>query len=131
MSGKPQKRSAKVIVWTGRVIGLIAAISWLLAISASAAYDITNDGWQETTGQDIVQGALIAVIAAIALTGCIFSWWRPRFSALLLVIASAGMGTHIALIAGRNHFLAWSASGLPYLIAGVLFFGSWWVNRRA
>jgi len=125
-----EKRSAKVMRWTGRVIGLIVSISWLLIMTASATHDITDNGL-ELSGSDVVQGALIAVIAAIALAGCIFSWWRLRFSALLLVIASAGMGIHIAFNAGRNHFFAWSVSGLPYLIAGVLFLGSWWVSRRA
>ena len=130
MTERHEKRSAKVMRWTGRVIGLIVSISWLLIMTASTTHDITDNGL-ELSGSDVVQGALIAVIAAIALAGCIFSWWRLRFSALLLVIASAGMGIHIAFNAGRNHFFAWSASGLPYLIAGVLFLGSWWASRRA
>jgi len=130
LTERHEKRSAKVMRWTGRVIGLIVSISWLLIMTASATHDITDNGL-ELSGSDVVQGALIAVIAAIALAGCIFSWWRLRFSALLLVIASAGMGIHIAFNAGRNHFFAWSVSGLPYLIAGVLFLGSWWVSRRA
>jgi len=126
-----EKRSAKVMRWTGRVIGLIASIGWLLIMTASATHDITTDNGLELSGSDVVQGALIAVIAIIALAGCIFSFWRLRFSVLFLVIASAGMGIHIAFNAGRNHFFAWSVSGLPFLIAGVLFLGSWWVSRRA
>ena len=130
MTERHEKRSAKVMRWTGRVIGLIVSISWLLIMTASTTHDITDNGL-ELSGSDVVQGALIAVIAAIALAGCIFSWRQLRFSALLLVIASAGMGIHIAFNAGRNHFFAWSVSGLPYLIAGVLFLGSWWASRRA
>ena len=131
LSETHERRSAKVILWSGRVIGLIASIGWLLIMTASATHDITTDNSLELASSDVVQGALVAVIAAIALAGCIFSWWRLRASALLLVIASAGMGIHIAFNAGRNHFFAWSVSGLPFLIAGVLFLGSWWVSRRA
>lgn len=126
-----EKRSAKVTLWTGRIIALLVSIFWLLAISAGTAHDVTTDNGLELSGSDVVQGALIAVIAAIALAGCIFSWWRLRLSALLLIIASAGMGIHIAFNAGRNHFFAWTVSGLPFLIAGALFLGSWWVSRRA
>jgi hypothetical protein len=37
------------------------------------------------------------------------------------MLAALGFGIHIALVAGRNHFLAWLMIGFPYLLAGALF----------
>jgi len=109
---------------------LLASIGWLAMMTASSAYELAEGEWEEMSTQNLVEGALIVVIAALALAGCIVSWWRLRLAGVLVVLASVAMGVHVALVAGRNHFLAWSFSGLPYLIAGALFFGSWWVTRR-
>jgi hypothetical protein len=131
VSESSHNRLPKRLRWAGRIIGLLASVGWLAVMTASSAYDLAEGTWEEMSTQDIVQGALIAVIAAVALAGCIVSWWRLRLATILLVLASVAIGIHVALVAGRNHFLAWSFSGLPYLIAGALFFGSWRLSRRA
>ena len=129
MSEGSQSRSARRLTRAGRIIGLLASIGWLAVMTASSAYELAEGEWEQTATQTVVEGALIVVITAVALGGCIVSLWRLRLAATLLVLASVAMGIHVALVAGRNHFLAWSFSGLPYLIAGGLFFGSWWVAR--
>lgn len=76
-------------------------------------------------------GVLLVVIGAVALAGCILSWRRERVGGILLVATAAALGAHIANFAGRNHLLAWSMVGLPYLIAGVLFLNCWRLSREA
>ena len=126
-----QDRSASRLKWAGRIVGLLASIGWLAIMTASSAYELAEGDWEEVSTQNVVEGTLIVVIAGVALAGCVASWWRLRLAAFLVVLASVAMGVHVALVAGHNHFLAWSFSGLPFLIAGGLFFGAWWVTRDA
>ena len=77
-----------------------------------------------------VKGGTLALIGVVALAGCILSWWRDLLSGILLVATSAGLGIHIGICAGRNHFLVWAILGLPYLLAGVLMLCAWRLSRR-
>jgi len=96
-----------------------------------AVGEFTQKGWAvitEATPTD--PGLLLAIIGAFALVGCILSWWRERAAGILLVAVSAALGAHIANFAGRNHMLAWSMLGLPYLVAGILLLNSWRLSRE-
>ena len=75
-------------------------------------------------------GSLLVMIGIVALTGCVLSWRQDLLAGILLVITSAGLGVHIGSFAGRNHFVAWSMLGLPYLIAGLLLFYAWRLSKR-
>ncbi len=79
--------------------------------------DVVDEGLEQVS----MAGILLGVFGGLALAGCIASWWRERLAGVLLVLVSAGLGIHIGVYAGRNHFLVWLMLGLPYLVAGVLF----------
>ena len=111
---------------TGRVIGLVAAgFSLFFLVAEAIGGTITEDA-----AEDVIAGVLLAVLIVIALVGCILSWWREQLAALLLVLVAIGLGIHIGVYAGRNHFLAWLMVGLPYLAAGGLMFYAWWLERK-
>ncbi len=125
--GSKQYRLAKRMRWAARVIGLVAA-GFLLAMMIGAAIaEVLTEGWEPIT----IEGILLGVLAAVALAGCIMSWWRERLAGILLVLTAVGFGIHIGIVAGHNHFLAWSMLGLPYLVAGGLFLNSWRLSRKA
>lgn len=126
MTNNKQHRLAKKVRLTGRVIGLVASGFTLLFLIASA---IGGTITENETGE-VAGGILLAALIAIALTGCILSWWRERLAAILLVLVAIGMGIHIGIYAGRNHFLVWLMLGLPYLAAGKLLFYAWWLERK-
>ena len=130
MPGDTRRGLAGVLRWAARIVGLLTSVGALVAIIAGTAVDLASGEWQELSTGDAVAGAFIAVIAAVGLAGCFVSWWRERLAAVFLVVASAAMGIHIALLAGRNHFFVWLVMGLPYLIAAVLLLGSWRISRR-
>ena len=92
----------------------------------SAIAEVLTEGLEPIT----IEGILLGVLGAIGLVGCIVSWWRERLAGILLVLTALGLGIHIGVIAGRNHILAWSMVGLPYLVAAVLLFYSWWLLRK-
>ncbi|TES85601.1 hypothetical protein E3J95_04050 [Candidatus Aerophobetes bacterium] len=70
------------------------------------------------------------MIGLVALAGCVMSWWRDLLASILLVATSAGLGVHIGIFAGRNHFMAWSILGLPYLVAGALLINAWRLSKH-
>jgi len=113
MSARNLPHLAKRMRWAARVIGLI--ISEFLA-----------QGFVTTS----VEGGLLVVIGLAALAGCVMSWWRDIPASILLVATSAGLAVHIGIFAGRNHFLAWSMLGLPYLVAGVLLINAWRLSKH-
>ena len=123
-------RVAKQMRWVARVIGLLTAGLCLSMLIVSTTSDVQAEGWEAFTQVEVVQGSLIGVLGAMALAGCIVSWWRERLASILLVLTAVGFGIHIGLFAGHNHFLAWSMMGLPYLVAGMLFLNSWRLSRR-
>jgi hypothetical protein len=120
------QRKARVMTLAGRIIGLIVAIFMAIMVIGSAAGEIIDD---EPLPFD-VEGVTLGIITIVALAGCIISWWRERLAGILLVLVSIELAVHIGICAGRNHVLAWTTLGLPYLIAGALFISSWWLSRK-
>lgn len=120
------QRLARRMTWIARIVGLVTAMFLAIMVIGSAAGEIIND---EPIPFD-VEGVTLGVITVVALTGCIISWWQERLAGTLLVLAAIGLAVHIGISAGRNHVLAWTMLGLPYLIAGMLFFGSWRLSRN-
>lgn len=112
--------------WAARIIGLVMAGFFLLILIGEAAGEFLDEGREAIETAGILLGALLG----LALLGTIVSWWRLRLAGILLAVASVGLGVHIALYAGRNHFFAWLVVGLPYLIAGILFLISSRLSRQ-
>ena len=126
MSDSSPYRLAKPMRWAGRMIGLVAVVFLLTFLVGAAIGEALAEGPAAIT----IEGITLGVLGAIALAGCILSWWRDRVAGLLLVLAAIGLGIHIGVVAGRNHVLVWSMLGLPYLVAGVLLLGSWRLSRK-
>lgn len=112
---------------TGRIIGLVFAGFFLIFLIGEAISEALAENWQVTIE---VEGVSLGILIAIALAVSILSWWRERLAGILLILVSIGLGIHIGICAGSNHFLAWSIVGLPYLVAGGLLISAWWLERR-
>ena len=110
-------RLARRMRWTARAIGLLGAGFLLVMLIGEGIVDVLDEG----LGAVETAGILLGVLGGLALAGSIASWWRERLAGILLVLVSVGLGIHIGVYAGRNHFLVWLMVGLPYLVAGVLF----------
>jgi len=115
-------RLAKRMRWAARAIGTAAAVLFVGMFIASAV--------SEGMGPMTVESGTLVLLGAVALAGCIASWWRDMTAGILLVLTSIGLGVHIGCFAGHNHVLAWSIIGLPYLVAGVLVLSSWRLSRQ-
>ena len=112
MVKRKHDRLAKRMRWAARAIGLVAAVFFVFMLIGSAV--------SEGVGPMDIESSTMVLLGAVALAGCIISWWRDTIAGMLLVLTSIGFGVHIGYFAGRNHALAWAMVGLPYLVAGVL-----------
>ena len=119
-------RLAKGVRWAGRIIGLLAAGFFLTMLIGAAIAEVLTEVSEPIT----IEGVLLGIVGVIALAGCIVSWWRERLAGILLVSTAIGLGIHIGICAGHNHFLAWLMVGFPYLVAGGLLLTSWWLSRK-
>ena len=121
-----QYRLAKRMRWAARVIGLVAAGFLLTMLIGAAIAEVLTEISEPIT----IEGILLGILGAIALAGCIVSWWRERLAGILLILTAVGLGIHISICAGRNHFIAWLIVGFPYLVAGGLLLTSWRLSRK-
>jgi len=126
MSTSNRYRLAKRMRWAARVIGLVAAGFFLAIFIGEAIGDILSEDREVIE----IAGILLGLLGGLALAGSIVSWWRERLASILLAVASIGLGIHIGVYAGRNHFLAWLMVGFPYLVAAVLLFYSWKLSKK-
>ena len=117
---------AKGMRWAARIIGLVAAVFLVTMLIGATVAEVLAEGLEPMT----IEGILLGVLGAVALAGCIVSWRREQLAGILLVLASVGLGIHIGVCAGRNHFLAWLMVGFPYLLAGGLLLTSWRLARK-
>ena len=103
MTDDKQYNLAAAMGFIGRVIGFTAALFMMVMLIGGAFAE---------TGPMKTAGILLAIIGAAALAGCILSFWRERLAIVLLLLVTIGLGIHIGVYAGRNHFVTWLVLGL-------------------
>ena len=109
-------RSAKWLRRLARGIGSVPAAFWLFIGIASA---IGNDEPLTWESYFIAGFTVTAVILTIV------AWRREKVGGILLIIFGLLFSTFAYFSAGHNKWIAVLPSGVPFLIAGVLFLASW------
>lgn len=126
MSARNLPHLAKRMRWAARIICLIVTVFGATMLIGEAISEFIPQGFVTMS----IEGGLLVMIGLVALAGCVLSWWRDLPASILLVVTSAGLGVHIGIFAGRNHFIVWSILGLPYLVAGVLLINAWRLSKH-
>jgi len=122
-----KQRLTEPMRWAGRIICLVITVFGGIMLVGEATSEFLSQGFVSTS----IEGALLVAIGIVALAGCVFSWRKDLLAGILLLITSAGLGIHIGVFAGHNHFMVWSMLGLPYLIAGLLLLCAWrWSEHK-
>lgn len=115
----------------GRIIGFSMVGFGGVMLIGEAVGEFRRGGWAAITPPSPADpGLLLVIIGAVALAGCILSWWRERAAGIMLVAVAAALGAHIAVFAGRNHLLVWSMIGVPFLVAGILLLNAWRLSQE-
>lgn len=119
-----QQKVANGLKLTAQIIASITAVFFVAFLVAEIISNMVYEGQEPFE----IAGLILGLLQLLALAGAILAWWRERIASLILCLASLGLGIHIAIYAGRNHFITWLMLGSPYLIAGSLLFISWWLT---
>jgi len=101
------------IRWAARGLGTLAGAVWLLAIIGSAVV--------EPPDARATEGVVLAILVVMAVGGVVLAWFRGRLGGLVLLGAGLALAVFACLTAGRNHVVAVAVSGLPFVLAGVMF----------
>ena len=115
------KQVALWLRWIARGLGTLVAGFWVFIGILEAIFG--SDPW---TVESTVLAALI-VAAAVAVT---VAWWREGIGGSLLLLVGVAYGVFAFVTAGHNKLFAGAITGVPVLLVGLLFLGSWWRNRR-
>ena len=127
MKDEKQQLLIKRLRLTARIIASLAAFFLILFLAGGAVEELVSE---DTEGLSI-EGITLGIIALTAIAGCIISFKKERLGGIILLLAALSFGIHIALVAGRNHFLVWLMTGFPYLLAGALFLYVWHLTGKA
>jgi len=127
MSESNDNRLVKRIRLAARVIGLLVFGGFLLILIVEGIHEAIAGNWEALSD---IEGIMLAVITAVALAGCIISWWRERFASILLIVTAVVMGTYGGIIAGRNNIVVGLVLCLVYIVPGVLFLISCRLSRK-
>ena len=108
--------------WVARGLGTLVASFWVFIGSLEAIAG--PDPW---TIESTVWAALI-VAAAVAVA---VAWWREGIGGALLLLFGLAHGVFAFVAAGDNKLFTVAITGVPFLLVGFLFLGSWWLHRTA
>ena len=78
-----------------------------------------------------VESAVLAVLIVAAAVAVTVAWWREGLGGSLLLLVGVAYGVFAFVAAGHNKLFAVAITGVPILLVGLLFLGSWWRNRQA
>ena len=103
-------RLAKRMRWAARAIGTAAAVLFVAMLIVSVV--------SEGMGPMTIESSTLVLLGAVALAGCIASWWRDMTAGILLVLTSIGLGS-------AHRVFCWSQS-CPGLVDNRLALSGRW-----
>ena len=143
MTAAKTPKSANIIRWVARIIGLPVSLLLFLGYTIQPVREVISDLHLKVTA-DLL---LAVAFGFLVLLAYIVSWRRERVGALLFLLASILQVIGIQFYANPEYgyFPAtsvymsphivylirdWAWFGFPMLIMGILFFAASWLSRR-
>jgi len=68
-------------------------------------------------------------LIAVVVIGVIIAWFREGIGGFITLIGAVALSIFAYISAGHNKIFAMLTSGIPFLIAGILFLISWWRRK--
>lgn len=133
MTGTESHRASLIINWVARIMGLIILVILLMILIGETVTSIQDEGFKFD-----IESLNIIIPTAIALIAYILAWWHKIIGGSLLIFVSIVLGI-LPSISARQHQSSWSLSnalqgwlilGFPFLIVGVLFLISAYLDRK-
>jgi len=112
------------IRWSALTISSLTAAFWLLILIDILLCDLVVGCVSVTWDMGLLLFLVIASIASVAI-----AWRRENIGGPVLIIWGLAFAT-IAYVTSRPHqAFSMLVTGVPFLIAGLLFMASWWSAR--
>ncbi len=121
-------KTTKIIHWTARILGSISGAFWVLALTLSTIME--SKLGVEPTPEAKLEGTILGCLVAVVVIGVIIAWFREGIGGLIVVIGGIVLSIFAYITAGHNKVLAMASSGIPFLIAGILFLIYWRRTRK-
>ncbi len=125
---KNSDKTTKIIHWTARILGSISGVFWVLALTLSTIME--SELGVEPTPEAKLEGTILGCLVAVVVIGVIIAWFREGIGGLIVVIGGIVLSIFAYITAGHNKVLAMASSGIPFLIAGILFLIYWRRTRK-
>lgn len=103
-------RASRIIA---RTIGTAAAVWWLFSLISSMVLDF---GTPLT-----LEAAMMVTLVLGSIAGVILAWFREGPGGIVLGCFSVSLSIFAYFSAGHNRMFAVVISGLPFVIAGIMF----------
>jgi len=114
-------RATKWMRWIARVLGTLASVFWVTALTLSAIFE---------KGPITPEGVMLAGLVATNAVGVFIAWRRERIGGTVTVIGAVALCVFAFVTAGHNKGFAMLVSGGLFLIPGILFLASWRRTRK-
>lgn len=121
-------KTTKIIHWTARILGSISGAFWVLALTLSTIME--SKLGVEPTPEAKLEGTILGCLVAVVVIGVTIAWWCEGIGGLIVVIGGIVLSIFAYITAGHNKVLAMASSGIPFLIAGILFLIYWRRTRK-
>ncbi len=108
--------AAKWMRWLASGIGSTIAGLWVLIGGLHGIGDSESWTWESTA---------ISMLVAAAALGVLIGWWKEAIDGVVLVTVVTVFCAFAWVSAGHYKGFAMLISGGPFLVAGILFLGSW------
>ena len=111
-----QGRSSKRIRWVARVFAALFSSFWLFVAVVSLIFDpLSRDP----------ESLIMAFLILLSIVGVVTAWFRELYGGVLLLVVGLMHCAFAYIVAGHNKAFAVLISGVPFIIAGLLFLASW------
>lgn len=100
---------------------MIAVVYWSFPIIGSIFYRDENDS--------SLEGLLLTIMIIGISIGFVLAWLKMRIGEIILITGGTILSIFAYITAGRCKWLAISVSGVPFLVSGILFLISHYLDR--
>lgn len=101
--------------WSGRVLGSLSALFWVLSTVLSGITEILR-----TRRIPSLEGSVLLLLVIFNSAAVGISWRKIRLGGLLVVAGGILLSIFAVITAGHNRIFAVLVSGFPFLVAGAL-----------
>jgi hypothetical protein len=110
--------------WVARTISTLAAAFWLLILLDILACDALVGfvclNWEM---------AILAGLVAASVLSVVIAWRREGIGGLVMILWGLAFSIIACVTSHPQQTLSMLVTGVPFLIAGLLFLASWWSRK--